>query len=198
MANEQLILSSLFQQMLHSNTKTHLCISLISGFLSCPSRTAVCLRTVFQNLLWHFWCLTRGARVFWDKVRKLSLNPPMSRQDMSFCFALEQHRTGSANHGLWLLHPAVGSDPLCMLAWYWDFVGWKNLSSHIPSWHLGQQHFTSQGGQQFTKEGQGKCSISFQCKGGSKKNETTVTFTKICQIKSYWYLKFSLFTSHYL
>lgn len=36
---------------------------------------------------------------------------PTNEQDMSFCFVLEQHKIGSANHGLWLLHPAVGSDP---------------------------------------------------------------------------------------
>lgn len=80
-----LILDNLFQQML-SNTATHLCFFLIRGLFSCPSLViiAFCLRTMFQTLLWHFWCLLRQGR----KVKF----KPTNEQDVSLCFVLEQNR----------------------------------------------------------------------------------------------------------
>lgn len=66
----------------HTNSSVHLSHKWL---LVLSLQTTVCLRTVFQTLLWHFWSLARGVGMFWDKVGKLSLNPSMSR---TWAFAL--------------------------------------------------------------------------------------------------------------
>lgn len=59
------------------NSSVYLSHNWLSPFILPPGKM-VCLGIAFQNLPWHFWCLTRGLKMFWMKTGKLSQSLPTS------------------------------------------------------------------------------------------------------------------------